>query len=106
MVTRALCKLGMKRRFVRTFEWLTLSPYWGPLPQIAQRCAMVWETFYAPKASRIIWGKSASHNNKSKESKNKAKPARNREPPRTPNQARGLRPNEGASPVGANGAGH
>ncbi len=23
MVTRALCKLGMKRRFVCTFEWLT-----------------------------------------------------------------------------------
>jgi hypothetical protein len=41
MVTRALCKLGMKRRFVCTFEWLTWCPYWGPFPQIAQRCAMV-----------------------------------------------------------------
>ena len=41
MVTRALCRLGMNRRFVRTFEWLTLWPYWGPFPQIAQRCAMV-----------------------------------------------------------------
>jgi len=56
MVTRALCKLGMKRRFVRTFEWLTLCPYWGPLPQIAQRCAMVWETFYAPRVFAYDWG--------------------------------------------------
>ena len=46
-VTRALCRLGMKRRFVRTFEWLTLWPYWGPFPQIAQRCAMVLVLFGA-----------------------------------------------------------
>jgi hypothetical protein len=46
-VTRALCKLGMKRRFVCTFEWLTWCPYWGPLPQIAQRCAMVLVCFGA-----------------------------------------------------------
>ncbi len=45
--TRALCKLGMKRRFVCTFEWLTLCPYWGPFPQIAQRCAMVLVFFGA-----------------------------------------------------------
>jgi hypothetical protein len=47
MVTRALCKFGMKRRFVCTFEWLTLCPYWGPFPQIAQRCAMVLVFFGA-----------------------------------------------------------
>lgn len=47
IVTLALCKLGMKRRFVRTFEWLTLWPYWGPFPQIAQRCAMVLNDFGA-----------------------------------------------------------
>lgn len=40
----------MKRRFVRTFEWLTLCPYWGPFPQIAQRCAMVFRGLVASKA--------------------------------------------------------
>lgn len=50
IVTRALCKLGMNRRFVRTFEWLTLCPYWGPFPQIAQRCAMVFVGFDASQA--------------------------------------------------------
>jgi hypothetical protein len=40
----------MKRRLVRTFEWLTLWPYWGPFPQIAQRCAMVFEGLGASKA--------------------------------------------------------
>ncbi len=40
----------MKRRLVRTFEWLTLCPYWGPFPQIAQRCAMVFRGFNASKA--------------------------------------------------------
>ncbi len=49
IVTRALCKLGMNRRFVRTFEWLTLWPYCGPFPQIAQRCAMVLDDFSAPR---------------------------------------------------------
>ena len=55
MVTRALCKFGMKRRFVRTFEWLTLCPYWGPLLQIAQRCAMVLDGFSAPVIA-YDWG--------------------------------------------------
>jgi hypothetical protein len=32
--------LGRKRRLVRTFEWLTLCPYCGPLPQIAHFLAM------------------------------------------------------------------
>jgi len=50
IVTRALCKLGMNRRFVRTLEWLTLCPYWGPFPQIAQRCAMVLQGLGASKA--------------------------------------------------------
>ena len=50
IVTRALCRLGMNRRFVRTFEWLTLWPYCGPFPQIAQRCAMVLEHLSASKA--------------------------------------------------------
>lgn len=40
----------MKRRFVRTFEWLTLWPYWGPFPQIAQRCAMVLDAIGASTA--------------------------------------------------------
>ena len=48
-VTLALCRLGMKRRFVRTFEWLTLWPYWGPFPQIAQRCAIGFEHLSASK---------------------------------------------------------
>ncbi len=56
IVTRALCRLGMKRRFVRTFEWLTLCPYWGPLPQIAQRCAMVLVCFDAPGVIAYDWG--------------------------------------------------
>jgi len=56
MVTRALCRFGIKRRFVRTFEWLTLWPYWGPLPQIAQRCAMVLDTFSAPAGIAYDWG--------------------------------------------------
>jgi len=47
IMTRALCKFGMKRRFVCTLEWLTLCPYWGPFPQIAQRCAMVLDDFGA-----------------------------------------------------------
>lgn len=38
-VTVADCRLGMKRRRVRTFEWLTLLPLAGPLPQIAHCCA-------------------------------------------------------------------
>lgn len=49
IVTLALCRLGMKRRFVRTFEWLTLWPYCGPFPQIAQRCAMVLDELVASK---------------------------------------------------------
>ena len=56
IVTRALCRLGMKRRFVRTFEWLTLCPYWGPLPQIAQRCAMVVVCFDVPGVIAYDWG--------------------------------------------------
>ncbi len=56
IVTRALCRLGMKRRFVRTFEWLTLCPYWGPLPQIAQRCAMVLDCFDVPGVIAYDWG--------------------------------------------------
>ena len=56
IVTRALCRLGMKRRFVRTFEWLTLCPYWGPLPQIAQRCAMVLVCFDVPGVIAYDWG--------------------------------------------------
>jgi hypothetical protein len=40
----------MKRRFVRTLEWLTLCPYWGPFPQIAQRCAMVFQGLGASEA--------------------------------------------------------
>ena len=39
-VTRALTRLGMKRRRVWTFEWLTLLPATGPLPQISHRLAM------------------------------------------------------------------
>ncbi len=56
MVTRALCKFGMNRRFVCTFEWLTLCPYWGPLPQIAQRCAMVLVCFDVPGVIAYDWG--------------------------------------------------
>jgi len=56
IVTRALCRLGMKRRFVRTFEWLTLCPYWGPFPQIAQRCAMVLVLFGASPNIAYDWG--------------------------------------------------
>ena len=56
IVTRALCRLGMKRRFVRTFEWLTLCPYWGPFPQIAQRCAMVLVCFDVPGVIAYDWG--------------------------------------------------
>jgi len=56
IVTRALCKLGMKRRFVCTLEWLTLCPYWGPFPQIAQRCAMVLVCLYAPRVIAYDWG--------------------------------------------------
>jgi uncharacterized alkaline shock family protein YloU len=35
MITRPVCRLGWNRRLVRTFEWLTLCPNCGPLPQIA-----------------------------------------------------------------------
>jgi hypothetical protein len=34
IITVAAWRLGMKRRRVRTFEWLTLLPEAGPLPQI------------------------------------------------------------------------
>src|SRR5207302_2708582 len=33
-------RLGMKRRRVRTLEWLTLLPDIGPLPHASHRCAM------------------------------------------------------------------
>src|SRR5438552_19124347 len=36
----ACCRLGRKRRFVCTFEWLTLWPVMGRFPQISQRCDM------------------------------------------------------------------
>jgi len=42
MSTIAACRLGRKRRFVRTLEWLTLCPYCGPLPQISHFLAMVY----------------------------------------------------------------
>ncbi len=35
ITTVAACRLGMKRRRVRTFEWLTLLPATGFLPQMA-----------------------------------------------------------------------
>src|SRR5512142_2916116 len=35
MITKPVCRLGWNRRLVRTFEWLTLCPNCGPLPQIA-----------------------------------------------------------------------
>src|SRR5207253_310659 len=80
----------MNRRFVRTFEWLTLCPHWGPLPQIAQRCAMVLVCLCAPESSRMIGAKSASHSSTRMDSKTKANPQRTGKPPRTLIQPRDL----------------
>jgi hypothetical protein len=40
----AACRLGRKRRLVRTLEWLTLLPLTGRLPQIAH----CWDTVDYP----------------------------------------------------------
>ena len=39
--TRPIWRLGRNRLLVRTFEWLTLCPYCGALPQMLHLCAMV-----------------------------------------------------------------
>ena len=38
--TRTFCRLGSKRRFVATIEWLRLCPKAGPFPQLMQTLAM------------------------------------------------------------------
>src|SRR5258708_39853661 len=38
--TEVVCKLGRKRRFVLTLEWLTLWPTWTPLPVTGHFLAM------------------------------------------------------------------
>src|SRR5438094_5631440 len=96
----------MKRRFVCTLEWLTLCPYWGPFPQIAQRCAMVLVCFWPPESSRMIGAKSASHSSTRMDSKTKANPPRTGKPPRTLIQARDLGRIEVSRHVVATIAGH
>jgi hypothetical protein len=39
---RTRCKLGIQRRRVLLWAWLTLFPVEGPLPQIAQLRAMIF----------------------------------------------------------------
>src|SRR5437870_2890959 len=38
--TEIVCRLGRKRRFVLTLEWLTLWPTWTPLPVTGHLRAM------------------------------------------------------------------
>src|SRR2546421_8411561 len=60
--TRTLptCRLGRKRRLVRTLEWLTLCPYCGPLPQISHLLAMVKRPVEAAEVDCTIGSAMAS----------------------------------------------